>query len=161
MVETKIFEPLLEIDEVLDILSDISIFAGLNDSQLYELFRLLKKVTYNKGEIVFEQGGEPSYIYVVKSGLIKLVSEQKDTKYELVVFGRGNCFGEASVIGIQPHAATAIAVEESELIVLSRNTLLSLYKSNLQMFSILIMNIAREVCRRLHKSDEVLLHYIR
>ena len=64
------------------------------------------------------------------------------------------------MIGIQPHAATAITVDDTELIVLSRNALLSLLKSDLELFSILILNIAREACRRLHKTDEILLHYV-
>jgi len=36
----------------------------------------------------------------------------------------------------------------------------SLLKSELELFSILILNIAREACRRLHKMDEILLHYV-
>jgi CRP/FNR family cyclic AMP-dependent transcriptional regulator len=85
---------------------------------------------------------------------------KNETPFELIVFEEGYCFGEASVIGIQPHKGTAIAVEDTELIVLSRNALLSIYDSDKDLFSILILNIAREVCRRLHESDEILLHYV-
>ena len=160
MTETRVLEPLVDADEVLSILSDISIFAGLSEKQLHQLFRQLKKVSYRKNETVFEQGHEPSYIYIVKSGRIKLIGEEEGTKYELFVFDRGNCFGEASIIGILPHAASAVAIEDSELIVLSRNALLAFYKTDLELFSTLILNIAREVCRRLYKTDQVLLHYI-
>jgi len=51
-------------------------------------------------------------------------------------------------------------MEDTKLIALSRNALLSLFKSDLELFSILILNIAREACRRLHKTDEILLHYV-
>ena len=64
------------------------------------------------------------------------------------------------MIRVQPHAATAVAVEDTELIVLSRNTLLSLLKSDLELFSVLILNIATEPCRRLHETEEILLHYV-
>jgi len=126
---------LLDIDEVAPILSEISIFAGLSDAQLYKLFGLLRKTSYKAGERVFSEGDQPSHIYIVQSGSMKLVV---------------NC----------DHAATAVCVEDTELIVLSRNALLSLYKSNLEMFSTLILNIAREACRRLAKTDEILLHYV-
>ena len=151
---------LLDIDEVLPILNEISIFAGFSDAQLYELFKLLQKTRYSAGEKIFEEGEEPSHIYIVQSGSVKLVVNAEDTPLELIVFEEGQCFGETSVIGIQPHAATAVCVEDTELIVLSRNTLLSLYKSDLEMFSTLILNIAREACRRLAKTDEILLHYV-
>ena len=150
----------LKIEDILPILNEISIFAGLNDKQLYTLFRFLEKAHYKKGEKVFNQGEQPSYIYIVQSGRIKLIVNAKQTPLELIVFKEGQCFGETSVIGIQPHAATAVAVEETELIVLSRNALLSLFKVDLELFSVLILNIAREACRRLHKTDEILMHYV-
>ena len=157
--ETKSYA-LLDIDEVLPILNEISIFAGLSDAQLYELFKLLQKTRYSAAEKIFEEGEQPSHIYIVQSGGVKLVVNAEDTPLELIVFEEGQCFGETSVIGIQPHAATAVCVEDTELIVLSRNALLSLYKSDLEMFSTLVLNIAREACRRLAKTDVILLHYV-
>jgi CRP-like cAMP-binding protein len=159
MAATREYLPLLEIEEVLPILNKISILAGLSEKQLYSLFRLLQKVSYRKGETIFEQGDEPSHIYIIESGQVKLIIDREGTPLELVVFETGRCFGEASLIGIQHHAATALATQDTQLIVLSRKALLSIYKTDLELFSILILNIAREVCRRLHESDEILLHY--
>jgi len=150
----------VELEEVRAILRKITILAGLTEQQLCRVLELLDKVTYQAGEYVFEQGQQPSHIYIIKSGRVKLVAQEEDTNLELIVFEQGKCFGESSIIGIQPHAATAIAIEPSELMVLSRNALLSLYKTDLELFSILILNIAREACRRLHSTDEVLLHYV-
>lgn len=160
MDDNKTYEPVLDIENVLAILNKISIFAGLNESQLYTLFRLLKQVTYQAAETVFKQGDFPSHIYIVKTGKVKLVVWEDDTPLELVEFDVGRCFGEASVIGIQPHRGTAVAVTDTELIVLSREALMSIYESDKELFSILILNIAREVCRRLHGSDDILLHYL-
>ncbi|MBN1788148.1 MAG: cyclic nucleotide-binding domain-containing protein [Sedimentisphaerales bacterium] len=160
MKEKKTYEPLLDIESVQAILSRITIFSGLSDSQLYTLFRLLSSVSYEANEAIFEQGTEPSHVYIVKSGKVKLVVWEQQIPLELVVFEEGTCFGEASVIGIQPHKGTAIALTHTELIVLSRDALLSIYNSDKELFGILILNIAREVCRRLHASDDVLLHYL-
>ena len=161
MLEHKQYEPLLEVKEVVDMLNKISIFAGLNDKQLYKLFRLLETVHYKKNETVFEQDTEPSHIYIIHSGAIKLIVSEDDTPYELVVFEQGHCFGESSVIGIQPHTATAIATEDTELIVLSRTALMSIYKNDIEMFCLLLLNISREVCRRLHGSSDTLMLYMK
>ena len=150
----------LDIEEILPILSEISIFAGLSRKQLDTLFRLLEKAHYKAGETVFIEDSKPSHIYIVQSGSVKLVVNAKQTPLELIVFEEGHCFGETSVIGIQLHAATAISVEDIELIVLSRKALLSVFKVDLELFSILILNIAREACRRLHRTDEILMHYV-
>ena len=160
MSDKKECLPLLDIEKVTAILGKIAIFAGLSDKRLYALFRLLEQVCYKKGEVVFERGDEPGYIYIVRSGRIKLIVREEEGPLELALMEEGQCLGESSVIGILKHDVTAIAEEDSELIVLSRRALLSIYTSDLEMFSTLIMNIAREVCRRLHATDEVLLHYV-
>jgi CRP-like cAMP-binding protein len=161
MADEKEYRPLSHVENVLAILNKISILAGLSDKQLRFLFELLEEVRYAAGETIFEQGQEPSHIYVVQSGKVKLVVDREQAALELMVFEEGYCFGESSVIGIQRHSATTIAVQDTSLIVLSRKALLSIYKSDLELFSILILNIAREACRRLHSSNETLLHYVK
>lgn len=160
MSEIKATKPLLEVKKVLPILNKISILAGLNDSQLYDIFRMLEKVSFIDGEVVFRQGDQPSYIYIIKKGQIKLFVNNGDTPFELVTFGEGDCFGESSIIGIRPHAATAVSQGDTELVVLSRSVLMSLYESDIHLFSTLILNIAREACRRLNASSETMLHYV-
>ncbi len=159
-MDKKTYEPLLDIENVLPILNRITIFAGLSEPQLYKLFRLLSRVSYKANETVFEQGDEPGHIYIVKKGKVKLAVWEEQTPLELIVFEEGHCFGEASVVGIQRHQGTVIAVTDTELIVLSREALMSIYDSDKELFSILILNIAREVCRRLYASDDILLHYL-
>jgi CRP/FNR family cyclic AMP-dependent transcriptional regulator len=149
----------LHIDEVIPILNKISIFGGLSEKQLYTLFQLLEQVSYKKNEYVFKQGDQPSHIYIVISGTVKLIMEEEGTPLELIAFTQGHNFGETSMLGIQPHSASALAVENTELIILSRKALLSLHETDPELFGILILNIAREACRRIHNTDEVLLHY--
>ena len=60
---------------------------------------------------------------------------------------------------ILPHSATALVVEDAELLVLSQEALRTLYREDAPLFGLLILNIAREACRRLQKTDEILLHY--
>ena len=83
----------------------------------------------------------------------------EDEPIELMQCGPGSCIGEASVIGIQMHSASAVIVEDAVLMVLRRQILMQLFEDNKALFSLLILNIARELARRLHHTDEVLLHY--
>ena len=149
----------LNIEEITPILNKISIFGGLSEKQLHTLFQLLEQVSYKTDEYVFKQGTDPSHIYVVISGTVKIIMEENGTPLELITFSEGHNFGETAVIGIQPHSASALAIEDTELIILSRQALLSLHESDAELFGILILNIAREACRRIHNTDETLLHY--
>jgi len=160
MKDPKTYIPITEKKDLIPILSEISIFGGLSEKQLHSVSKLLKKVYYYSGEYIFRQNTEPSYIYIIRIGEIKIIADIDDTPLEIIALGVGRCFGETSVIGISPHSANAIAVEDTELIVLSRESLLSIFDSDKNLFGLLILNIAREACRRLHKTDEILLHYV-
>ena len=151
--------PLLNVEEVLPILNRIAIFGALDDRQLYTGFRLLEVESYSKGGLVFKQGESPTHIRIVKSGVIRIVENLNETPLELYQFGVGDCFGETSVIGIYPHTASAVALEDSELLVLPREKLFGLYDDDPKLFGLLILNIAREACRRLNQTEEVMLHY--
>ncbi len=159
MTESGIMIPLTNIEQVLPILDRIAIFGGLSEKELAVVFRKLKLADYGKGDVVFSPGETPRNIYIVKDGAIKLVATVNETNLELMMFTEGHCFGETAVIGIQPHSASAVAAEPSELIVLSREALIELHRDEPQIFTKMILNIAREACRRLHQTDEILLHY--
>jgi len=159
MTEKKVHERLMDIERVVPILNKISLFGGLSDKQLYALFQLLQLVSYKSGEYVFKQGDQPSHIYIIIRGTIKIIAEEEGTPLELITFSEGQSFGETAVIGVQPQSASALAIEDTDLIVLSRETLLSLSESDPEVFGTLILNIAREACRRLHNTDETILHY--
>ncbi|MBE0536063.1 MAG: cyclic nucleotide-binding domain-containing protein [Phycisphaerae bacterium] len=160
MTDHKTCTAFLDVANILPILNKVSILAGLSPDQLYSVFRLLERVSYKEGEVVFERGEKPSHIYIIESGKVRLYAANGQATLEVVVFDEGQCFGEASVIGIRPHSVTAVAAEDTELIVLSRKALMSIYEQDTRIFSVLILNIAREACRRLHASSESLLYYI-
>ena len=89
MSDQKKYEQLLDFENVMRILNKISIFAGLSDTQLQSLFQLLKKVSYRAGETIFEEGQEPSHIYIVQSGKVTLVGDKEGTALELIAFDEG------------------------------------------------------------------------
>ena len=151
--------PLLDIENILPLLNKIAILGGLDDAQLYCVFRLLEVEHYNKGEVVFRQGDSPSHIRIVRSGRVRIVENVEGTPLELFEFTAGDCFGETSVIAIHPHTASAFAVEEIELLVIPREKLFALYDTDPKLFGMLMMNIAREACRRLNKTEDIMLHY--
>jgi CRP/FNR family transcriptional regulator, cyclic AMP receptor protein len=144
---------------VFPILHKISLLGGLSDTQLGSVLSRLESARYRAGERVFTQGETPSHIYIIVSGRVKIVVDIDENPLAIVEYGPGQCFGETSAIGIQPHSATAAVVEDAELAVLSTSALHAIFKEDPVLFGLLVLNIAREACRRLHKTDQILLHY--
>ena len=160
MAENKVYYPFVHVEEVTSILNKIAIFGGLNQTQLAEVFKRLEVVRYEEGEFIYEQGNAPSHIYIIKKGEVKIMVDAEETSLELASFGVGDCFGETSVIGIQSHSTNALASASTELIVLERSALLKIFEEDKELFGMLILNIARETARRLHRLDEALTRFI-
>jgi CRP-like cAMP-binding protein len=159
MAIEKYRSPLLDVEKVLPILNKISLLGGLDDAQLYAVFRILETEHYRKGEYIFRQADEPDHIRIVQSGRVRIVEEVNGTPMELAEFGPGQCFGETSVIAIQLHTASALALEDCDLLVIPREKLFQFHQTDPKLFGIMILNIAREACRRLKKTENIMLHY--
>jgi CRP/FNR family transcriptional regulator, cyclic AMP receptor protein len=64
--------------------------------------------------------------------------------------------GEMSLIDIQPRSATVRAVAPSVLLRLEHSEIGKLYRSHPEVYTLLVLNIAREISRRLRRADQVL-----
>jgi CRP/FNR family transcriptional regulator, cyclic AMP receptor protein len=149
--------PLTNFDSGSAIMSQLRIFGGVTDAQMAILFRRLELWQMQEGEVVFHKGDEPHHIYIVQSGKIDLQITEDTVlihKHKLRV---GECFGEASLMSMHKHTSTAVAAEASEIIVLSRKALINLKHEDVELFALLMMNLARELARRLYITDQMLL----
>jgi CRP-like cAMP-binding protein len=154
------FVPLTNSESVAPILSDIALFGGMSEAQMASIVRWLAQGHFARDEYIFRRGDDPSHIYIVKGGKIDLMIVDQGVVLQKKTLVAGDCFGEASLMSMQRHAATAVAREDSEVIVLSKHALLRLQKEDFALFSLLMMNIARELARRLRLTDEILLRHM-
>jgi len=155
----KEFTPFKDLDSVMSILSKISFFGGVSDAQRNEIFRLLEMGFFKKGEYVSRIGEKPGHIYIIKKGRIDLLITDNEVAVKKREFNVGDCFGEAAMLSMINNTASFVAAEDSELIVLSRQALNQLRHEDIDVFCILIMNLARELARKLQFTDEILLKH--
>ncbi len=154
------FVPLQDPAPVVSILSQISIFGGVNDAQQNAIFSRLETGFLGQGQFVFQKGDQPSHIYIIKRGAIELFIPDKEAMVEKKKLGVGECFGQVAVMSIHQHTISAVALEDTELIVFSRRAMHQLHHEDLPLFALLMTNIARELARRLQFMDQLLLESI-
>lgn len=128
----------------------ISVLGGLNDKQIAKLYPFFSKHSLTAGEVIFGQGQLPTNVYIVLHGKVEMEIKCEDGSVKKVFYKEGDCFGETAVIGIQPQIGRAQARTQVELLVLSRSNLLDIVNQDTELFAMLMMNLAREVSRRLH-----------
>lgn len=156
----RTYKPLKDIGSVKAILSQISIWGGLSDDQQEKIYKRLEVGIFNRGEYIFRKGDQPTHVYIVKNGKIDLLASSQDVIIRKETVKTGGSFGFAALMAMQPHMVTAMAAEDSEIMVLSRQALLELRHEDIDLFALLMMNIAREIARRLKLTDDIFLQYV-
>ena len=146
-------------DISLEMLKKVTVFAGIDEENLRKLCEQCTLATYKSGELIIKEQTPASEIYVILKGKCKIVLNADSEPLEIVELFPGHCVGEASVIGVQNHSASAIADGDVELLVLSRKVLMDISRYDKDLFSLLILNIARELARRLYHTDRILLQF--
>jgi CRP-like cAMP-binding protein len=145
--------------EMAPILKNVTVFSGFDEANIRMICDRCRVLSFDPGSVIIEENTPATEIYIILRGNVSIVLGLRSEPFELLRFGGGNCLGEASVIGIQKHSASAIAIEKSALLVLSRSVLMELFEVDKALFSLLILNIARELARRLYHSNELILKY--
>jgi CRP/FNR family transcriptional regulator, cyclic AMP receptor protein len=120
-------ELLMPCDSLL--LKGISIFELLHDEDRDELAKVVDVATVKAQETLFEAGEPGESMFIVSSGSIELfIKDTAGQKIVLNVAEEGELFGELSMLDSGPRTATAVALTDSELLVLDREDLLLLFQ---------------------------------
>jgi len=154
----KRFDPLTDSDSVEPILSQISFLGGITETQRENIYSYFEGARYAKGEFIARHGEEPSHIYIIKSGVISLQIDDGGEIINKRTFAVGDCFGEAAMLSLINNTASFVAAEDCELVAISRKSMNRLRREDPVVFSQLILNLARDLARKLQFTDEMLLH---
>ncbi len=113
------------------ILGYIPLLRNLSHDARQELSLLLRDQKVKKGEALFRKGSEGTTLYIIKNGAIKIVLPSRLGDERIItIFSKGDFFGEMALLDGMPRSADAIAIESSQLLLLSRTDFLSFLKNN-------------------------------
>lgn len=110
-------------------LADIRFFELLDDEDRRELAKLLDELHFEQGSRLFEKGDQGEELYIVHTGAVEIyIHSVTGEKIVLTVAGKGELFGELSLLDNGPRTATAVALENTNLIVLNRDHVLHYFR---------------------------------
>ena len=142
-------------------LRNIGLFGALSDDVLDYLSTLLTVETPPAGATLFREGEDANAMFVVISGEVEVLKKSKRAvEARVAVLGPGDWFGEMSIVDIQPRSATVRALAPSRLLKVTSADLDALYRHDLRSYAIIILNLARELSRRLRVADGILADLI-
>lgn len=137
-------------------LKELPLFGALSDDTLHFLLEEAKVMVRGDGETFFEQGENGESMFVILTGAVEVLRENDGQSLRLATLTDGACFGEMALIECAPRNASVVAIEETAAVEIDFARFHQLYDVAPEQFVIVHMNMAREVCRRLHLAVELL-----
>jgi CRP/FNR family transcriptional regulator len=128
-----------------------AVFAGLPAREIDAVAAVAQEARHRAREYVFMEGDAARWLYVVKTGRVKIVRQSRagrDVVLELL--GPGEVFGGVAVIEQRPYPASAQAVEASVVVRIPAPTILALSERH----PALIKEMALLIGRRLRAAHD-------
>lgn len=128
-----------------------SLFGGLIDAQLDALIGRIRTESVPAGAVLMREGERGDRLYCLVEGEVEVRRGDR----VLVRLGPGETLGEMEIIDMQPRSATVTALTPCVLYGLALRDILALQRSDLPAFTLVIMNLARDLSRRLRRMDGI------
>ncbi|WP_210396958.1 cyclic nucleotide-binding domain-containing protein [Motiliproteus sediminis] len=137
-------------------LQSYAMFGGVSDQQLIVLSRLLKAETFPEGAFLFHQGDKADRLFFIQQGQVEVLNRlSDDTLVPLAKRQEGDSIGEMAIIDQQNRSASVRALESVTVLSLSCAALSELHRTDPELYTLMLMNLARELSRRLRATDAV------
>jgi CRP/FNR family cyclic AMP-dependent transcriptional regulator len=141
-----------------DLLRNVPIFSELSDVDVATLARVATRRRYPKDTVVFFENEEGDFFFMILEGRIKVTILGDDGREIILsVLSAGDFFGEMALLDNEPRSATAIAIEESELLSLHRTDFQNVISDNKAIMSALIKILTARLRRANHQISTLAL----
>jgi CRP/FNR family transcriptional regulator, cyclic AMP receptor protein len=124
----------------------------MNDTGLSNSYGFEKPLEVRKGQVLFAKGESSAYLYIVEEGEVGIFLDENEKLTLLNTIGEKDFIGEISMFSDDKRNATAIALEDTYLIVVKKVEIQKVLKSCPEW----VTNIMLTLSDRLRNTTEVL-----
>ncbi|MCR5089577.1 MAG: cyclic nucleotide-binding domain-containing protein [Oscillospiraceae bacterium] len=114
----------------------------------------MKQLSFNKDQVIFEQGTFSRTMFDIISGKVGVFSAYgTENQCQLAVLGSEQTLGEMGMLELYPRSATAVALEDGTVLAeIGEEELTDYFKNQPEK----LLNIMRQLSHRLRKTDKLL-----
>lgn len=143
-----------------DFLKRHSLFGGITSAECDLIQPLFKEIDYDPGDTIIQEGAVNDRVFFICRGSVEILKNVgRDAahadSHRIATLSEGDTFGEMELIDVQRCAASVRALEPVRALTLSHRDLYQVSKKNLKTYTLIIMNLAREISRRLRRMDDM------
>jgi len=134
-----------------ELLHSVPIFSDLPRSALSKIAERMVSRSYSKGQMILLEDALGETFFVIASGSVKITRLSDDGREViLAMLGEADFFGEMSLLDGEGRSANVVALEDSEVLTLTRSDFLEI----LEQYPKIAISLLEELTRRLRKSDQ-------
>ncbi len=142
--------------DLMQVYKAVQLFEGLNDDQLLALIDISEPLTYNEGDVVFDQDDEGDQLYIIRQGQVEINLRKGNTDQQMtaVYLGQGQVIGEITLIDYGKRSATVrVASDNTILDTIHRDTFNKLCQSNTAIGYVVMTNLASDLAYKLRRQN--------
>ena len=128
-----------------------TVLGQLPQEKWDELARAVEDLVVAPGTVIFRQGDPGDKFYLIRTGRVRVFRQDAGLETELAVLQAGDDFGEMALFVDEPRSATVAALEETRLMVLSKEQFQSILKD----FPNVTFAFVRQMSERLLRNANV------
>jgi len=147
-------------NNLVNFLKQSDIFYQFTPTQLELVANLCQEITFNVGEVVFQENSGSKELYVIAQGEVDILihrnaSGDADKKETAVArLRRGQSFGEVALVDEGLRSASARAAQkDTRLLVIQRDKLIMLCETYPQLGYRLMHNLAADLAMKIRNTD--------
>ncbi len=145
--------------EQVKILQNMPIFGGMSEQTLETLLSNSEILSYKPGEFIYKEDDSGNALYVIIKGTITSIKEHKGNHYRMGDFSMGDAIGILEALNPSYRFGTAQAFDDVSVIKISAITMLRVYHEDLEQYTLLQMNMGREIARRLRVLEHQMFYH--
>lgn len=147
--------------DLLDDLKSLPFFAELNEEQLGSLKQHVEARDLLPKEVVFEQGDKGDAIYfIVKGEIDVLLDTGFDERLRLATLGKGNSFGEMSIVDKLPRSATVMATTYARVLSIDSDAFEEILTSRPEVGVVLLWQFCRFLSEHLRENNDTMSDFL-
>ena len=137
--------------------SRVDVLAGLEPADLARFLAACRPLSLATGERVFAEGDDGDELFVVRTGRIRLEKAiAKGVARTVAHLGPGGLFGELAMVDAGPRSASAVAVEDTEVVALGREAFRTLAAERPSLALTVLGRFAATLAERLRLTNDLL-----
>ncbi|MGA8390586.1 MAG: SulP family inorganic anion transporter [Burkholderiaceae bacterium] len=139
-------------------LHEMELFQGRKDDTMVDLEASMERRSWKAGEAIYRRGDPGEELYLIRSGEVRLLASSGGSAqlHHMATFGRGDFFGGLAFLDHRPRGNEAIAHQDTELFVLTRDKFNQLAEAHRLTAFIMMSALARTLAIRLRHTDDEL-----